>query len=110
MRPDDPVRLIAGLESAGRGEIRFDQQVVQDWSPQARNVAMVFQSPALFPHLTGFENIVLGFKLRGVAKGEITRRVHEIAEMLGVGQGLHRPPAELSGGERQRIALGRARV
>ena len=104
------LRLIAGLEHPEEGGIHFDGQAVQDWPPPARNVAMVFQSPALFPHLTGAENIALGLKLRGVACGEILERVHATAEMLGVIHCLHRPPAELSGGERQRIALGRALV
>ncbi len=104
------LRLIAGLESVEQGGIRFDDQIVTAWPPQRRNVAMVFQSPALFPHLTGFENIALGLKLRGVARGEIAKRVHATAEMLGVLHCLQRAPAELSGGERQRIALGRALV
>lgn len=104
------LRLIAGLESTEQGGIRFDDQAVTEWPPQARDVAMVFQSPALFPHLTGFENIAFGLKLRSVARQEITERVHATAEMLGVIHCLHRPPAELSGGERQRIALGRALV
>lgn len=104
------LRLIAGLESTEQGGIRFDDQAVTEWPPQARNVAMVFQSHALFPHLTGFENIAFGLKLRGVAGREITERVHATAEMLGVIHCLPRPPAELSGGERQRIALGRALV
>ena len=104
------LRLIAGLENAEQGGICFDGQAVTEWPPQARNVAMVFQSAALFPHLTGFENIALGLKLRGVARKEIAGRVHATAEMLGVIDCLPHPPAKLSGGERQRIALGRALV
>ncbi len=104
------LRLIAGLESVEQGGIHFGDQVVTAWPPQARNVAMVFQSPALFPHLTGFENLAFGLKIRGVTRGEIAERVHAMAEMLGVLHCLQRPPAELSGGERQRIALGRALV
>lgn len=104
------LRLLAGLESAEQGGIRFDDQAVTDWPPQTRNVAMVFQSPALFPHLTGFENLAFGLKLRGVARGETAERVRATAEMLGVLHCLQRAPAELSGGERQRIALGRALV
>jgi multiple sugar transport system ATP-binding protein len=104
------LRLIAGLESVEQGSIHFDDQVVTEWLPQARNVAMVFQSPALFPHLTGFENLGFGLKLRGVTREEIAERVNATAEMLGVLHCLQRAPAELSGGERQRIALGRALV
>ncbi len=104
------LRLIAGLERPEPGRIHFDGQAVHAWSPLARNVAMVFQSPALFPHLTGSENIALGLKLRGVAKREIGERVRAVAEMLGVMHCLHRSPAKLSGGECQRIALGRALV
>lgn len=104
------LRLIAGLESAQQGSISFGDQAVTEWPPQARNVAMVFQSPALFPHLTGFENIAFGLKLRGVPRGEIAERVRATAEMLGVIHCLQRAPAELSGGEWQRIAIGRALV
>ena len=104
------LRLIAGLETVDRGEIRFDHQSVQTWSPQVRNVAMVFQSPALLPHLTGFENIAFGLKLRDVGREEIAQRVYATAEMLGVSDCLVCRPAELSGGERQRLSLGRALV
>jgi len=104
------LRLIAGLESVEQGGIQFGNQAVTEWPPQARNVAMVFQSPALFPHLTGFENLAFGLKLRNVTRGEIAERVNATAEMLGVLHCLQRAPAELSGGERQRIALGRALV
>ncbi len=104
------LRLIAGLETPDHGSIRFDDQNVTYQSPQARDVAMVFQSHALFPHFTAFENIAFGLKLRGVAAAEITQRVHETAGLLGVAHCLDRPPAKLSGGERQRVALGRALI
>ena len=104
------LRLIAGLESVEQGVIRFDGQAVNAQPSRSRNVAMVFQSAALFPHLTGFENIALGLKLRGVTKKDIAGQVHTMAEMLGVFDCLHRRPAKLSSGERQRIALGRALV
>lgn len=104
------LRLIAGLETPDHGRIGFDHQNVTQQSPQQRDVAMVFQSHALFPHFTAFENIAFGLKLRGVAREEIARRVRETAELLGVGHCLDRPPAKLSGGERQRVALGRALI
>jgi multiple sugar transport system ATP-binding protein len=104
------LRLIAGLETPDRGQIRFNGKNVTRQSPQARDVAMVFQSHALFPHFTAFENIAFGLKLRGVAKAEIAQRVRETAGLLGVTHCLDRPPAKLSGGERQRVALGRALI
>jgi len=104
------LRLIAGLETPDRGQIRFNGKNVTRQSPQARDVAMVFQSHALFPHFTAFENIAFGLKLRGVAKAETIRRVRETADLLGVAHCLDRPPAKLSGGERQRVALGRALI
>lgn len=104
------LRLIAGLETPDRGQIRFNGKNVTPQSPQARDVAMVFQSHALFPHFTAFENIAFGLKVRGVARAEIIKRVRETADLLGVAHCLDRPPAKLSGGERQRVALGRALV
>ncbi|MGC3959682.1 MAG: ABC transporter ATP-binding protein [Verrucomicrobiota bacterium] len=104
------LRLIAGLEAPDAGRICFDGRNVTYESPQARDVAMVFQSHALFPHFTAFENIAFGLKLRGGAREQIAQRVHETAALLGVGHCLDRPPAKLSGGERQRIALGRALI
>jgi len=104
------LRLIAGLESLTRGDVSLDGRVVNHVSPKDRNVAMVFQHHALFPHLTAGENIAFGLKLRGTPKVEMTRRVGEMAELLGLGESLHQKPAELSGGERQRVALGRALV
>lgn len=104
------LRLIAGLEAPDSGNILLRGRDASGMSPRTREVAMVFQSHALFPHLTAFENIGLGLRLRGVAKAEIGRRVEAMAQMLGITPCLSRKPAELSGGERQRVALGRALV
>jgi multiple sugar transport system ATP-binding protein len=104
------LRLIAGLEMPERGRISFGEQNVTAQPPPARDVAMVFQSHALFPHFTAFENLAFGLKLRGRPTAEITTRVHELAQLLGVRHCLDRPPGKLSGGERQRVALGRALI
>ncbi|MEK7781892.1 MAG: ABC transporter ATP-binding protein [Verrucomicrobiota bacterium] len=104
------LRLIAGLESPELGKISFDAQNVTWQSPRDHDVALVFQSHALFPHFTAFENIAFGLKLRGVPADQIAARVHETATLLGVAHCLDRPPAKLSGGERQRVALGRALI
>jgi len=104
------LRLIAGLEAADTGRILFDEEVVTDQPPIKRDVAMVFQSHALLPHLTAFENLAFGLKLRHVSKSETNSRVHEAAEWLGITHCLAREPVGLSGGERQRVALGRALV
>jgi ABC-type sugar transport system ATPase subunit len=104
------LRLIAGLEEPTAGSISFDGQRVDGWPPKRRDVAMVFQQHALYPHLTAGGNLAFGLKLRRVPKAEIRRRVREIADRLGVTDCLDRPPAELSGGQRQRVALGRALV
>lgn len=104
------LRLIAGLESPDHGRILFGEQNVTRQSPKERDVAMVFQSHALFPHLTAFDNIAFGLKLRGVARGEIETRVRDAAAMLNASHCLDRKPGKLSGGERQRVALARALV
>ena len=104
------LRLIAGLETPDAGVIKLDGQVVNAVSPKERDVAMVFQHHALYPHLTAAENLGFGLRLRGVARAEITARVQQIAEMLGLGDHLLRKPGELSGGERQRVAIGRALI
>ena len=104
------LRLIAGLESADHGRILFNDENVTHQSPKERDVAMVFQSHALFPHMTAFENIAFGLKLRGAARGEIETRVRDAAAMLSASHCLDRKPAKLSGGERQRVALARALV
>jgi multiple sugar transport system ATP-binding protein len=104
------LRLIAGLESADLGRVLFNEHNVTHQSPKERDVAMVFQSHALFPHLTAFENIAFGLKLRGVARGEIEACVRDAAAMLSASHCLDRKPGKLSGGERQRVALARALV
>jgi len=104
------LRLIAGLEEATGGGIFLDDHDVRRVKPQDRNVAMVFQNYALFPHLNVEQNIAFSLKFRKVAKPEIRLRVAEAAEVLGLTSQLRRKPAELSGGQRQRVALGRAMV
>jgi ABC-type sugar transport system ATPase subunit len=104
------LRLIAGLEAPDAGTISLNGRDVNGVPPAEREVAMVFQSHALFPHLTAFENLALGMKLRRVPKAEAAARVRETAELLGLTECLERRPAELSGGQRQRVALGRAIV
>ena len=104
------LRMIAGLESITEGEIKIDDQVVNDVKPKDRDIAMVFQNYALFPHMTVFENMAFGLTIRKLPKAEIRRRVGEAAEMLEITHLLDRLPRALSGGERQRTALGRALV
>ncbi|MEM3390512.1 MAG: ABC transporter ATP-binding protein [Thermoproteota archaeon] len=102
------LRCIAGLESPTSGQIYFDDKVVNDLSPRERNVAMVFQSYALYPHMTVRDNIAFPLVVRKTPKDEIDRRVKEVAEFLHIEKILDRKPSEISGGERQRVALGRA--
>jgi multiple sugar transport system ATP-binding protein len=104
------LRLIAGLDTPDGGSIRIDDRDVVHTPPQDRDVAMVFQGYALYPHLTARENIAFPLKMRGVAKPERARRVDEVATTLGLARLLDRRPGELSGGERQRVAMGRAIV
>ena len=104
------LRMIAGLEQLTEGEIRIDGQVVNDVRPKDRNIAMVFQNYALYPHMTVFENMAFGLTIRKLPKVEIRQRVEEAAEMLEITHLLERLPRALSGGERQRAALGRALV
>ncbi len=104
------LRMIAGLEEISEGEISIGDRVVNDVPAKDRNIAMVFQNYALYPHMSVFENMAFGLKLRKYPKPEIEKRVHEAAEILGIKQYLERRPKELSGGERQRVALGRAIV
>ena len=102
------LRLIAGLEPADAGRILIDGRDVTGLPPAQRNIAMVFQSYALFPHLPVSENIVFGLKVRKVAASDVARRLKRTAELLGLEQLLDRKPSQLSGGQQQRVALGRA--
>jgi len=104
------LRMVAGLEEVSEGEIRIGDRVVNDLPPRERDVAMVFQNYALYPHMTVFENMAFGLTLRKRPKQEIERTVRETASALGLEVKLSRKPRELSGGERQRVALGRALV
>ena len=104
------LRMVAGLESISNGEIFIDGKRVNDVDPADRNIAIVFQNYALYPHMTVAGNLGFGLKLRGVDRAEIARRISVIASMLGIEKLLERKPAHLSGGQRQRVALGRALV
>ena len=104
------LRLLAGLDTPDAGSIRIDDRDVSEVPPQDRDVAMVFQGYALYPHLTARENIGFPLKMRGVPAAERNQRVDEAAALLGVGRLLDRRPGQLSGGERQRVAMGRAIV
>jgi multiple sugar transport system ATP-binding protein len=104
------LRMLAGLESITDGEIRIGDTVVNDKAPRERDIAMVFQDYALYPHKTVRDNMAFSLRVRGVSKPEIDRRIAEAAEMLGIGHLLDRKPSALSGGQRQRVAMGRAIV
>jgi multiple sugar transport system ATP-binding protein len=104
------LRMIAGLEDATSGEISIGGRVVNEVAPKDRDIAMVFQNYALYPHMTVRENLAFGLKLRKLPKPEIAARVDEVADMLEIGEYLDRKPKALSGGQRQRVALGRAIV
>ena len=104
------LRMIAGLETISEGEILIDDQVVNDVEPRHRDIAMVFQNYALYPHKKVFDNIAYPLQLRRVARGEIKQRVEETSKLLGIEHLLQRRIRQLSGGERQRVALGRAIV
>ncbi len=104
------LRMLAGLESVSSGTIRVGDREVTHVPPRERNVAMVFQDYALYPHLTGRENIALGLRLRKVPRAEVDRRVHWASEILELQSFLDRKPKQMSGGQRQRIAMGRAMV
>jgi len=104
------LRMIAGLEDITAGELYIDEQLMNDVTPKDRNIAMVFQSYALYPHMTVYENMAFGLRLRKLPKAEIDTRVKAAAEKLGLTPYLQRKPKALSGGQRQRVALGRAIV
>ena len=104
------LRMIAGLETPSEGELAIGGEVVNDLPPRARKIAMVFQSYALYPHMTVFKNIAFPLKAHGAEKGVIRQKVEWAASLFGIGHLLHRKPRQLSGGERQRVALARALV
>jgi len=104
------LRMIAGLEEMSEGEISIDGKIVNDVAPKDRDIAMVFQNYALYPHMTVYENMAFGLKLRKFPKAEIDQRVREAASVLAIESLLERKPKALSGGQRQRVALGRAIV
>lgn len=104
------LRMVAGLEEITSGQLLIDGEVMNDVAPKDRNIAMVFQSYALYPHMTVYDNMAFGLKLRKFSRTEIDRRVQDAAEKLGLKPYLDRKPAALSGGQRQRVALGRAIV
>jgi len=104
------LRMIAGLEEITSGEIRIGGKVVNDLAPRDRDIAMVFQNYALYPHKSVYDNLAFGLRMRKVPKAQQKQRVEEIARILGLGDMLQRRPAQLSGGQRQRVAMGRAIV
>ncbi len=104
------LRMVAGLEEISEGELYIDGQLMNDVEPKNRDIAMVFQSYALYPHMTVYDNMAFPLKLRKMSKEEIDRRVKEAAEILDITQYLDRKPKALSGGQRQRVAIGRAIV
>jgi multiple sugar transport system ATP-binding protein len=104
------LRMVAGLEEITEGDIRIAGRVVNDLEPRQRDVAMVFQNYALYPHMSVYDNIAFGLKMRKTPKAEIDRRVREIGRVLGLAELLSRKPKQLSGGQRQRVAMGRAIV
>ena len=104
------LRMIAGLEDITEGTASIDGTVVNDVAPKDRDIAMVFQNYALYPHMTVYDNMAFGLKLRKYSKEDIDKRVNEAAEILGLKEFLQRKPADLSGGQRQRVAMGRAIV
>ena len=104
------LRMVAGLEDANEGNILIDNKKVNELEPMERNIAMVFQNYALYPHMTVFGNMAYGLKIAKVPKEEIESRVQKAAEILELGELLERKPNQLSGGQRQRVAMGRAIV
>ncbi|MFU8780576.1 MAG: ABC transporter ATP-binding protein, partial [Kiritimatiellia bacterium] len=104
------LRMVAGLEEISKGEVRIGERVVNDVPPKDRDIAMVFQNYALYPHMSVRENMAFGLKLRKFKRDEIDRRVKIASDILGLGEYLDRRPKALSGGQRQRVAMGRAIV
>jgi multiple sugar transport system ATP-binding protein len=104
------LRMIAGLEEASAGDILIDGEKVNDVPPKDRDIAMVFQNYALYPHMTVFENMSFGLRLRRFPKAQIRERVEQAAKILDITELLDRRPKQLSGGQRQRVAMGRAIV
>ena len=104
------LRMVAGLEDITRGELYIDGELCNDKQPKDRNIAMVFQSYALYPHMSVYDNMAFGLKIAHLPKAEIDKRVHDAARILQIEQYLDRKPKALSGGQRQRVALGRAIV
>jgi len=104
------LRMVAGLESITSGRVLINDKVVNELAPMDRDIAMVFQNYALYPHMSVYDNMAFGLKMRKFDKPEIQKRVREAADVLGIGEYLKRKPRQLSGGQRQRVALGRAIV
>jgi multiple sugar transport system ATP-binding protein len=104
------LRMVAGLESVTSGDILIGDKLVNDLAPMDRDIAMVFQNYALYPHMSVYDNMAFGLKMRKFDRGEIAKRVQEAAGILGIEGLLKRKPRQLSGGQRQRVALGRAIV
>jgi len=104
------LRMIAGLEEISGGAVRVDGEVVNDLPPKARDMAMIFQNYALYPHMNVYDNMAFGLKMRGIDRNEIRRRVEDAARILGLSEVLKKRPRHLSGGQRQRVAMGRAIV
>src|SRR5204862_8317853 len=102
------LRMVAGLESITSGRILIGDKVINDLPPMDRDIAMVFQNYALYPHMSVYDNMAFGLKMRKFDRADIAKRVQEAAEILGIQQLLQRKPRQLSGGQRQRVALGRA--
>lgn len=104
------LRMVAGLEDISEGTLEIDHKVMNDVAPKDRHIAMVFQNYALYPHMTIYDNMAFGLKLRHTPKDVIDKKVKEAAKMLGLEDYLDKKPGALSGGQRQRVALGRAIV
>ncbi|MET0561092.1 MAG: ATP-binding cassette domain-containing protein, partial [Gaiellaceae bacterium] len=104
------LRMVAGLETITSGEVRIDGKVVNDLPPKDRDIAMVFQNYALYPHMNAAKNMGFALKMRGLPRNEIDVRVREAGRILGLSDSLHKKPRTLSGGQRQRVAMGRAIV